>query len=146
LGVTNVNWRDGIKPHTELEADPDYRAGLALAEFVPGDALLYLAPYPPLPHARYFGGLKNVRTPNWAVNRFGGDGEKAARRIERLIRREFDNGRSVYVGDRAVPGTGGPPLQKLGERLLAQGRPVGSYAGADMSETVYVLTPAAVGF
>ncbi len=146
LRVTNVNWRGGIKPHTELEADPDYRAGLALAEFVPDDALLYLAPYPPLPHARYFGGLKNARPPNWAVNRFGGDGEKAARRRERLIRREFDNGRSVYVGDRAFPGTGGPPLQKLGERLLAKGRPVGSYAGADMSETVYVLTPADAGF
>ncbi len=146
LGVTNVNWRDGIKPRADREADPDYRAGLALASFVPEDALLYLAPYPPLPHARYFGGLKNARTPNWAVNRFGGDGKKASRRIRKLIRREFEAGRSVYVGDGAFPGTGGPPLEKLGERLLARGRPAGSYAGADVGETIYVLTPADADF
>lgn len=146
LGVTNVNWRDGVKPRADREADPDYRAGLALAAFVPEDALLYLAPYPPLPHARYFGGLKNARTPNWAVNRFGGDGKKASRRIQRLIREELDAGRSVYVGDRAFPGTGGPPLEKLGERLLARGRPAGSYAGADIGETIYVLTPADADF
>lgn len=146
LGVTNVNWRDGIQPRTKLEADPDYRAGRALAEFIPDDALVYLAPYPPLPHARYFGGLKNARTPNWAVNRFGGDGKKAARRIRKLIRAEFDRGRSVYVGDHAFPGTGGPPLQSLGNHLLGQGRPVGSYAGAGISETIYAVPPDAPGF
>lgn len=146
LGITNVNWRNGIKPRTRLEANADYRAGVALAEFVPSDAFLYLAPFPVIPHARYFGGLKKARTPNWAVNVFGGDGEKAARRIENLIRPELDKGRSVYVGDRAFPGIGGPPLRDLGERLLAKGHPVGSYAGADVSETIYVITPEASDF
>lgn len=143
LGITNVNWRDGIKPHTKLEANADYRAAVALAAFVPRDALTYLAPSPVLPYARYFGGLTNARTPNWAVNRFGGDSEKAARRLEGLIRREWEHGRSVYVGDRAFPGIGGRPLRDLGARLVAQGDPVGSYVGANVNETVYVLEPAA---
>jgi hypothetical protein len=141
LGVTNVNWREGIKPHTDVAAEPDYQAGLALAELVPEDALLYIAPYAALPHARYFGGLKNVRTPNWAVNRFGGNGKPAARRIRKLIRGEFDAGRSVYVGDRAFPGNGGPPLQRLGNELLEMGQPVGSYKSAGISETIYVIRP-----
>ncbi len=144
--IAAVNWQDGVRPRLHLEANADYRAGVTLSRLVPPDGLCYLASSDALMYARYFGGLKRARTPNWAVNRFGGDSEKAARRTERLIRREFDNGRSVYVGDRAFPGTGGPPLRKLGERLLAQGRPVGSYAGANMSETVYVLTPADAGF
>jgi hypothetical protein len=146
LGITNVNWRRVIKPHTHLEANADYRAGVALAELVPRDALVYLAPYPPMPHARYFGGLKNVRTPNWAVNRYAGDSEKAARRIERLMRREWDNGRPVYVGDRAFPGIGGPPLRTLGERLIRQGHPVGSYVGNGVSEIIYAVPPGASVF
>ena len=146
LGVTNVNWRNGLRPRGRLAANADYRAGVALAAFVPRGALVYVAPFPPLPHARYFGHLTNARTPNWAVNKYGGDGKKAARRLEKLIRRELDGGRSVYVGDHAFPGTGGPPLRDLGERLLVKGRPVGSYAGAGISETIYEVTPAASDF
>jgi hypothetical protein len=141
LGMANANWRDGIKPRTRLQASPDYRAATALAGFVPPEALTYLAPTAALPHARYFGGLTNARAPSWAVNRFGGDGKKAARRLARLIQQEWDRGRPVYVGDLAFRGLGGPPMRELGEHLLARGRPVGSYTGASLSETVYVVPP-----
>jgi hypothetical protein len=93
-------------------------------------------------YARYFGGLKRARTPKWAVSRFDDNRKKAARRIRKLVRRELKSGRSVYVGDRAFPDAGGPRLRKLGKRLVAKGRRVGSYAGAGISETVYVITPA----
>ncbi|NIT35049.1 MAG: DUF2723 domain-containing protein [candidate division Zixibacteria bacterium] len=146
LGITNVNWRDGISRLPDLQANADYRAGLAVSRIIPEDALAYLANSPAVTYARYFGGVRRVRSPNWVVNACRGDGEKAARHIEKLIRGEFDDGRAVYVGERAFPGIGGPPLRELGERLLAEGRAVGSYAGADVSEIIYVITPGASGF
>ncbi len=145
-GIAASNWRDGVKPRLHPEANPDYQAGVTLSRLVPPDGLCYLASSDALMYSRYFGGLKSARTPKWAVNRFDGDDKKAARRIRKLVRCELKNGRPVYVGDRAFPGTGGPPLEELGERLLARGRPVGSYEGAVISETIYVLTPAAADF
>ncbi len=146
LGITNVNWRDGISRLPDLQANADYRAALALGRIIPEDGSAYLANSPAVTYARYFGGLRRARSPNWVVNICRGDGEKAARRIEKLIRREFDHGRAVYIGEQAFPGIGGPPLRDLGERLLAKGRPVGSYAGAAVSETIYVITPEASDF
>ncbi|MGD8719404.1 MAG: glycosyltransferase family 39 protein, partial [Candidatus Zixiibacteriota bacterium] len=57
LGIANVNWRDGIRGRSDPQANADYRAGLALAALVPRDALVYVAPFPVMPHSRYFGGL-----------------------------------------------------------------------------------------
>ena len=142
-GIAAANWQDGVRPRLRPEANPDYRAAVTLSRLVPSDGLCYLASSDVLMYARYFGGLKRARTPNWAVSRFGGDRKKAARRIRRLVRRELKGGRPVYVGDRAFPDANGPRLRKLGKRLVAKGHPIGSYAGADMSETVYILTPAA---
>lgn len=146
LGVTNVNWRYGIKPETRLEANADYRAGLALAAVIPKDGLAFLANSPAITHARYFGGLKRVRSPNWVVNRCRGDGDRAARVIEKMVRGELKQGSPVYLGGDAFRDLGGPPVRGLGKRLLSRGRPVGSYAGAEASETVYVLVAAPSGF
>ena len=146
LGVTNVNWRDGIKPQTRLEANADYRAGLALGGTIPEDALAFLSNSPAITHARYFGGLRRAQSPNWVVNRWRGDGERAARVIEEMVRGELKRGRPVYFGGDAFHDLGGPPVRDLGERLLARGRPVGSYAGAGAGETVYVLMPADADF
>ncbi|UCH79028.1 MAG: hypothetical protein JSU81_03505 [Candidatus Coatesbacteria bacterium] len=145
LGIVNVNWRDGIEPRTELRANADYRAAATLAATVPRNALTYLAPTPVLTYARYFNGMTKARTPNWALSESDGDSEEAARRLEALMRGEWDCGRRIYVGDRAFPGLGGPPFRALGERLLRRGRPVGSYAGAVISETIYAVPPDAAG-
>jgi hypothetical protein len=140
-GISNVNWRDGIKPGLHLADSPHYRAAMVLAGFVPRDAPCFLASSKVITHARYFGGLTRAQTPNWAVNALAGDEETAAHRIEESIRRELNGGGTVYVGERAFPGIGGPAIAALGERLLRCGRPVGRYEGAEVSETIYVIGP-----
>jgi hypothetical protein len=66
--------------------------------------------------------------------------------MEGEIRSELDAGRAVYVGDHAFAGSGKEEVSRLGERLLRRGKAVGSYEGAGINETIYVVGPEAADF